>query len=164
MLLIRDAERKDAASIADIYNEAITNSTATFDTELKSVDDRIAWLEQHNHKYPVVVAELDGNVIGYASLTRWSDRCAYDDTAEISIYIHPDYRGKGTGRMLMESVLEKGKAGGLHCVLSRITQGNEISIHLHEKFGFTTVGVLREVGKKFGQLLDVTMMQLLYEN
>jgi L-amino acid N-acyltransferase len=159
---IRKATLSDAQAIADIYNEAIENTTATFDTETKTLANREEWLLQHSDKYPVIVAEVDGVVAGFASMTRWSDRAAYDDTAEISIYILPDYHNRGIGRQLMEAIITAGKTGGLHCVLSRITQGNDKSIYLHQQFGFRTVGVMQEVGKKFGKLLDVTMMQLVY--
>jgi phosphinothricin acetyltransferase len=160
---IRKAKLQDAESIATIYNQAIEFTTATFDTELKSVENRKEWLQQHNDKYPVVVAETEGSVIGFASMTRWSDRAAYDDTAEISIYILPEYHNLGMGKQLMQTIIEAGRSGGLHCVLSRITQGNDKSIYLHQQFGFSTVGVMKEVGRKFGQVLDVTMMQLLYK-
>lgn len=159
---LRSAQLEDAQAIATIYNEAIENTTATFDTEVKSVENRIEWLEQHNDKYPVIVIEEENQVVGFASMTRWSDRCAYDDTAEISIYILPEYHNRGWGKQLMTAIMEAGKTGGLHCVLSRITQGNEKSIHLHEQVGFTKVGVMKEVGLKFGKRLDVTMMQYLY--
>lgn len=161
---IRKAILSDAQAIADIYNEAILNTTATFDTELKSLANREEWLNQHSEKYPVVVAENEGKVIGFASMTRWSDRAAYDDTAEISIYIDPSYHNKGIGKQLMQAIIEAGKQGGLHCVLSRITQGNDKSIYLHQQFGFRTVGIMQEVGRKFGKLLDVTLMQLLYNS
>lgn len=159
---IRKAILSDAQAIATIYNEAIENTVATFDTETKTIANREEWLRQHSDKYPVVVAEVDGVVAGFASMTRWSDRAAYDDTAEISIYILPHYHNQGIGRKLMEAIIMAGKEGGLHCILSRITQGNDKSIYLHEQFGFRTVGVLQEVGKKFGKVLDVTMMQLVY--
>ena len=159
---IRKVQETDLPAITDIYNDAIRHTTATFDTEQKTLDNRKQWLEQHSQKYPVVVAALNEKVIGWASLSKWSERAAYDDTAEISVYIHPDFRGKGIGRQLMQQVLHDGKKGGLHTVLSRITQDNEISIHLHKEMGFKIVGTLKQVGKKFGQLLDVTMMQKMY--
>lgn len=161
-MLIRKALLSDAKAIAAIYNHEIEHGVATFDTELKSVENREEWLHQHSDKYPVLVAESDTEVIGFASLTRWSERAAYDDTAEISIYITPAFHGKGIGKQLMVAIIHAGKKGGLHCLLSRITQGNEKSIYLHEQNGFRTIGVMQEVGKKFGKILDVTMMQLLY--
>jgi len=161
-LRIRKAQETDLPAITDIYNDAIRHGTATFDTEEKTLENRRHWLGQHSQKYPVVVALQNETVVGWASLSRWSERAAYDDTAEISVYIHRDFRSMGIGRQLMQQVLYEGKQGGLHTVISRITQGNEISIHLHTQMGFETVGVLRQVGKKFGQLLDVTLMQKMY--
>ena len=116
---IRKVQETDLPAITDIYNDAIRHTTATFDTEQKTLDNRKQWLEQHSQKYPVVVAALNEKVIGWASLSKWSERAAYDDTAEISVYIHPDFRGKGIGRQLMQQVLHDGKKGGLHTVLSR---------------------------------------------
>lgn len=159
---IRKAQETDLPAITDIYNDAIRHGTATFDTEEKTPENRRLWLAQHSQKYPVVVALINETVVGWASLSRWSERAAYDDTAEISVYIHRDFRGRGIGRQLMQQVLEQGRQGGLHTVISRITQGNEISIYLHTQMGFETVGVLKQVGKKFGQLLDVTLMQKMY--
>lgn len=161
-LRIRKAQETDLPAITDIYNDAIRHGTATFDTEEKTHENRRLWLAQHSQKYPVVVALINETVVGWASLSRWSERAAYDDTAEISVYIHRDFRGRGIGRQLMQQVLEQGRQGGLHTVISRITQGNEISIYLHTQMGFETVGVLKQVGKKFGQLLDVTLMQKMY--
>lgn len=163
MYTIREAILADAQAIAEIYNHAILHSTATFDTEIKSTQNREDWLSQHNSKYPVVVAEINNEVVGFASMTRWSDRSAYDDTAEISIYIKSEHHDKGLGNVLMKSIIDKGKEGRLHCILSRITEGNEKSIYLHQKFGFEIVGVMKEVGKKFGKILDVTLLQLLYK-
>lgn len=161
-MLIRKATLDDASAIAEIYNEAIIHTTATFDTETKSVENREEWLKQHNDKYPVLVAIIENHIVGFASMTRWSDRTAYDDTAEISIYILPNWQANGIGKQLFKAIIYAGKEGGLHTILSRITQGNEKSIYLHKLYGFEVVGVMREVGKKFGKLLDVTMMQLVY--
>jgi phosphinothricin acetyltransferase len=162
MLTIRQATVNDMGIVADIYNDAILNTTATFDTETKTLENRIQWLDQHSAMNPVIVGELDGIVVGWASLSKWSDRCAYDTTAEVSVYVHKDFRDRGIGRKLLEVITLEGEKAGLHTILSRITQGNEKSIHLHEIFGYEHVGVLKEVGMKFGQFLDVHMMQKVF--
>jgi phosphinothricin acetyltransferase len=162
MLTIRQAVVADMNVVADIYNDAIVNTSATFDTETKSLENRIQWLNQHSAMNPVIVSELDGVVVGWASLSKWSDRCAYDTTAEVSVYVHKDFRDRGIGRKLLEVITLEGEKAGLHTILSRITQGNEKSIHLHELFGYEHVGVLKEVGMKFGQFLDVHMMQKVF--
>src|SRR3954454_2525457 len=97
---IRRAELADAPAIAEIYNEAIATTTATFDTEPKTVEERTQWLQSHDERHPVFVALADGAIVGWASLTRWSDRAAYDDTAETSFYVRSTARGRGIGRKL----------------------------------------------------------------
>ena len=101
-------------------------------------------------------------VVGWASLSPWSDRCAYDTTVEVSVYIHHDFRGQGIGSTLLEMVTLEGKKVNNHTVISRISEGNEVSIHLHEKLGYRHIGVMKEVGFKFDKFLDVHMMQLVY--
>jgi phosphinothricin acetyltransferase len=93
---IRHANPNDAAAIADIYNEAIRSTTATFDTEPKSAQERLQWLETHDERHPVLVAELDGQVVGWAALTNWSDRPAYGQTAESSFYVSRQFRAVGS--------------------------------------------------------------------
>ncbi len=161
MLTIRPATKSDVNRITEIYNEAIENTTATFDTESKSEEDRMNWFMGHDEMHPVLVAEFEGRVIGYASLSNWSDRCAYDGTAEVSLYIDHNFRGRGTGKKLLEVLTLEAEKIGLHNLISRITEGNLNSIHIHELFGFEHIGVMREAGKKFGKFLDVHMMQKL---
>lgn len=163
MLNILPATLEHLEPITDIYNEAVLNSTATFDTEPKSVEEQRLWFNEHNKKYPIFVAEKDTVVVGWASLNRWSGRCAYSDTAEISIYIKDESRGKGLGTELLKKILEQGKNEGLHTVLARIADGSDASIRLHKNAGFEYIGVMKEVGKKFGKLLDVHMMQLIFK-
>ena len=85
MLKIREAKIQDLNEITEIYNWAVLNTTATFDTNPKSLDEQMLWFENHGEKNPIVIAESDNKIVGWASLSRWSDRCAYRDTAEISL-------------------------------------------------------------------------------
>src|SRR5947199_6339602 len=101
---IRRATVADAAAIAAIYNEAIATTTATFDTDPKTAEERIRWLNSHDERHPILVADTNGTVVGWASLTAWSDRTAYDDTAETSFYVRSAYRGRGIGRKLQEAL------------------------------------------------------------
>jgi L-amino acid N-acyltransferase YncA len=162
MLIIRPANPDDLIAITGIYNEAVLTTDATFDTEPKSVENQKEWFDSHNSRNPIIVAEIENTVIGWASLSKWSDRFAYSDTAEISVYIKDGYRGQGTGRQLIERIIQAGEEVGLHTIISRIVAGNEESIHLHEVFGFEHIGVMKEVGIKFGRLLDVVLMQKIY--
>ena len=158
-VLIRRADPADAQAIASIYNEAIMNTTATFDTEPKTVGERAAWLQSHDDRHPVLVAAVDGKVVGWASLTRWSDRPAYHDTAETSFYVHSTHRGRGIGRKLKEAIIEEARRLRYHTLIARIAEGSAESLHLNERTGFIHVGTLKEVGRKFGQWLDVHIMQ-----
>ena len=159
---IRKATAKDMPAIAEIYNDAILKTVATFDTEPKSMAEQRRWFRQHGPKNPILVAEERGEVVGWASLSQWSDRCAYSDTTELSLYVREDRRGRGIGTLLMKAIIEAGARAGLHVVLARITEGNEASVRLHERAGFERVGTMREVGRKFGRLLDVELMQHTY--
>jgi phosphinothricin acetyltransferase len=157
--MIRHAERSDVERITAIYNEAIRTTTATFDTKPKSVDEQREWFESHDARHPILVAEVDGHVVGWACLTQWSQRPAYDDTAETSFYVHSEYRGRGIGRKLKEATIEEARRLGFHTLLARVAEGSAQSIHLNESLGFVRVGTLREVGRKFGRLLDVHIFQ-----
>lgn len=164
ILRIREAVQEDLAPITAIYNDAILNTVATFDTELKRVEDQQGWFASHGGKYPLLIADLDHRVVGWASLSRWSDRCAYSDTAELSVYVHEAHRGRGIGKALIRAVIREGQTRGLHTILARIAEGNAISVRLHESVGFHHIGTMREVGSKFGKRLDVQLMQLIFEN
>lgn len=160
--LMRRATPADAAAMADIYNQAVVSSTATFDTQPETPEQRERWLEQHTApQHPVLVAERDGRVAGWTSLSRYSDRCAYVATVEVSTYVDESETGRGLGTALTEAVLEAGRAGGVHAVLSRICTENAASLAMAHKLGFFEVGVMREVGVKFGRPLDVMVLERL---
>jgi phosphinothricin acetyltransferase len=158
---IRLASSEDVTSITDIYNEAIRTTTATFDTEPKTAEDRLKWLESHDERHPVFVAELDGRVAGWASLTKWSDRPAYNQTAETSFYVGEAFRGRGVGSALKERLIEEARRLGFHTLLARTARESFASIHINESFGFRQIGTMKEVGFKFGRRLDVHVMQLM---
>ncbi|HMY14455.1 MAG TPA: N-acetyltransferase family protein [Bacteroidia bacterium] len=163
MIEIRSATADDIPFITEVYNDAIINTTATFDTEVKSIEDRMLWFKNHDGNHPIIVAENDGVLSGWASLTAWSDRCAYNGTAEVSVYVHKEHRGRGIGKALLEILILKGESKGLHYLLSRIASGNEASIHLHTIFGFRHIGIMKEVGFKFGNYVDVHLMELVFK-
>jgi phosphinothricin acetyltransferase len=164
MVTYRPARISDLPAIREIYNEAVLNGTATFDTELRSTERQEEWFRAHGSNHPVLVAELEDTVAGWASLSPWSERKAYDRTVEVSVYVHHSHRGKGIGSRLLELVTLEGEKCGNHTILSRITEGNEVSIHLHEKNGYRIVGTLKECGFKFGRYLDVVLMQKVFSS
>lgn len=161
MAQVREAVLEDLPYILDIYNEAIRNLTATFDLEEQPLEQRKTWFEKHGPRYPLMVAELDGKVVGYSCLSPYRDKAAYAGSTELSIYISAECRGKGIGKLLMQAILQRAEELGFHTVIGGITGGNETSVKLHEKFGFTFVGRFKEVGFKFGEWQDVCFYQLI---
>jgi L-amino acid N-acyltransferase YncA len=162
MLNIRKAVIADLVAITEIYNDAVLHTVASFDTEPKSMEKQREWFEAHDSRLPILVAEMNGQVAGWASLSQWSDRCAYSATAEASLYVREGERCRGTGKALLTVLLNEGQKAGLHTVIARIVEGNEASIHICESLGFTHIGTMREVGRKFGELLDVHMLQKMF--
>jgi phosphinothricin acetyltransferase len=156
---IRRAEPADLPAVTQIYNEAILTTTASFDTQPKTLAERTQWLASHDERHPVLVAICNANVVGWASLTKWSDRCAYDDTAETSFYVISEYRGQGIGRALKQAIIEEARRLKFHTLIARVAQESHESLHLNESLGFVHVGTLRQVGRKFGRLLDVHILQ-----
>jgi len=162
MVQIRQAESADGASIAAIYNVAVTESTATFDEEVKTAENRVAWLEEHRVAgLPVLVAEEQGEVIGWGSLSAYSDRCSYRSTTEISVYIRGDHLHEGLGRTISQALINAAPAHGVHSILARICSENTASIGMVRALGFAEVGTLHDSGRKFGRWLDVAVFELL---
>jgi len=160
-LTIRDARRSDLGAIFDIYNHEVLHGTATFDTEPRVAGRDDAWLTERNLKrHPVMVAEIDDRVVGWVSLNPWSSRRAYARTAEGSVYVDRDFRGRGVGRSLLATTIERARAAGLGVLLARIADGNEPSVRLFESHGFGRIGSQRRCGEKLGRILDVELMDL----
>lgn len=160
---IRPAELSDLDEMTAIYNEAILTTTATFDLEPKTREERLEWFESHDERFPILVAEVEGRIAGWASLSRWRPRRAYDRTAETSFYVKADQRGKGIGRQLKQAIIEEARRLGFHTLIAGVAEGSEASLHLNESFGFEVVGTFKEVGNKFGKMLDVTYLQKLLD-
>ncbi|MEO8427581.1 MAG: N-acetyltransferase family protein [Verrucomicrobiota bacterium] len=162
-MIIRPATNSDLTGILEIYNEAVVNTTATYDYEPRTLEHRVAWLEDHvRTNYPVFVAVDDsGRVTGWSALNRYHDRMGYRFTAENSIYVAADRRGKGVGKLLMPPLIESAVKRGLHAILAGIDASNEQSIRLHASFGFEKVAHFKQVGFKFGRWLDVIYMEKL---
>ncbi len=162
-MLIRTAEERDLPELLDIYNYEVINGVATFDLNPKSPEEWMKWFREHNTgNHPLIVAEVDGSVAGYASLSSYREKEAYAAAVELSVYVAPDYRRRGVARKLISGILEDARRrDDIHTVVSVITDGNDASVTLHEEFGFVYSGTLREVGEKFGRKLDIVNYQLM---
>ena len=159
--VLRLATVDDAEAIRSIYNVEVTQSTVTFDLEPRSLATQRDWLAARSGAHSAVVAEVDGAVVGFASLSPWKDRPAYRTSVEDSVYVHRDQQGGGIGRSLLARLVEVANASGFHAMFGRIVGGHEASIGLHRALGFEIIGVEKEVGRKFGRWLDVVIMEKL---
>lgn len=159
-LQIRPAQLSDCQAISSLYNYYVENSTATFALEPEELVEREAWLRQHlEHCLPVIVAELDNQVVAFASLSFYHQRCAYRQTVEASIYVDHDFLSRGYGRLLMKELMELAEKAGFHAVLGLICSENTASIKLMLDFGFFEAGCLKQVGKKYDRWLDVAILE-----
>lgn len=161
-MVIRKAGRGDLPALLEIYNYEVENGTATFDLTPQTLEQRQVWLDAHNvENHPLYVADCGGTVAGYMSLSAYREKEAYRSTVELSVYVHHAHRGKGIASQLMAFILEEARRDeSIHTVVSVITAGNAASVKLHEKFGFTYGGTVREVGVKFGRYLDIEQYYL----
>jgi L-amino acid N-acyltransferase YncA len=156
---VRLATIEDANAIRSIYNVEVETSTATFDLVPRSLAEQQEWLEQRSGAFSAIVAEVDGSVVGFASLSPYKERAAYRTTVEDSVYVHRDHHNLGIGRRMLSEVCEIAASSGFHTVIARIEATREASLALHRACGFSLVGVEREAGRKFHRWLDVAIMQ-----
>ncbi|MCP1196749.1 GNAT family N-acetyltransferase [Acetobacter senegalensis] len=161
-MLVRNATEQDAPAIAHIYNHNVQFSTAIWNERVVDGPDRERWIrERQVAGYPVLVAQdKAGKVVGYASFGPWRAFDGYRHTVEHSVYVDPDHQRKGVGRLLLEALIDRAKADGLHVMVAGIEAGNEGSIALHKTLGFEETGVMKEVGAKFGRWLDLAFLCL----
>ncbi|RMI27725.1 N-acetyltransferase family protein [Nocardia stercoris] len=160
--MIRAATPADLEGILAIHNAAIAETTAIWDTEPADLADRREWLEQRvAAEYPVLVAEIDGRVAGYASYAQWRPKSGYRFCVENSVYVGSEFRRRGVARALLTELLALAeKSGAVRVMVALIESTNTMSIALHEQFGFRVTGSMPEVGRKFGRWLDLTIMQI----
>jgi phosphinothricin acetyltransferase len=161
---VRGATAVDQRAILDIYNDAVLHSTATFDLEPRTWEEQQQWADEHRLPYRVLVAVVGETVAGWGSLSPFRARPGYRFTAEDSVYVHEDFRGRGIAAALLERLIEAAQQGGFHSIMALIDGDNEVSVRLHERFGFRHVGRFPEVGFKFGRWLDVVHMQKMLDS
>lgn len=156
---LRNATVADAEALRTIYNREVEETTHTFDLEPRSLSEQQDWIRERAGALGVLVAEIDGEVAGFASLSPYRPRPAYRTSVENSVYVAESARGAGVGRALMEELIDVATQRGFHTIIARVSGGHEASIGLHRACGFTVVGTERQVGRKFGKWLDVVVMQ-----
>ena len=159
---IRRAKGTDIEALLAIYNYEVEFGVATLDLSPKTLSEWWSWYNAHNvENHPLLVAEKDGTVVGYASLSSYREKEAFKSTVELSIYVDVKHRQEGVATALMEAILEEAKKDErTHTVVSVITSGNAASEKLHKKFGFEYCGCIKEVGIKFGEYRDIDNYRL----
>jgi phosphinothricin acetyltransferase len=154
---IRAARRADAEAICAIYNAAIAERVATFETSPSSPED-LDWAIGEE-RFALLVAELDGKVLGWAGLSPYSRRAWYSGVAEASVYVDAAARRAGVGAALTDALAKAAAAGGFHKLIAKLFTGNAASIRLFERCGFESVGIHRRHGTLDGRWLDVLLME-----
>lgn len=161
IVTIRGAAERDAEAICTIYNQGITDRVATLETTLRTPADRRQWLADREGRFPVIVADAGGVVIGWGSLNSFNPRDAYDHVADFSVYVERTWRGKGVGRKLLDRLIELAREIGYHKLVLATLPHNAAGLSLYHATGFTRVGVYREQGQIDGRWVDVLLMEKL---
>ncbi len=160
-LIIRRASEADLPAILKIYNQGIADRIATLEAEEKDEPYMRRWFAEHQGRYCVLVAELADEVIGWASLNRYANRCAYDGVADLSIYIARAHRGKGVGKALLDQLEEAARSHQFHKIVLFTFPFNLLGQALYRKCGYREVGVFRNQGMLDGKFVDVMAMEKL---
>ena len=158
---IRPAIENDLSSFVDIINYYIQHTAITFDTDSYDIASRSPWMHQFKDSGPhQCLTALEGDeIIGYACSAPFRPKNAYLSSVEVSVYLTPEYKGKGLGQKLYEALFQRLSSEAVHRAYALITLPNERSISLHSKFGFEQVGVLSDAGYKLGQYHSISLME-----
>ncbi|OTG88203.1 GNAT family N-acetyltransferase [Acinetobacter sp. ANC 4558] len=162
--LIRSAENRDLTAIQAIYNPEVLNGFSTWNEQpfdLKHFENLLIELKNQNFPFLVVEDTENQKIAGYADYSFFRSFTGYRHTVEHSIYVSPEYSGRGLGKLLLQSLIEHAQQNNIHVMIAGIDHENVVSIYLHEKFGFKQTGYMPQVGKKKGLWRDLVLMQLM---
>jgi L-amino acid N-acyltransferase YncA len=160
VLELRDCTAADAAAIGAIYNYYVQQTTITFEESAVPAAEMARRIEDVTGRFPWLVGERDGEVLGYAYAAPWKTRSAYRHSVETTVYVSPHAAGRGIGRTLYHALIERLRSQGVHRAVGGIALPNPASVALHEKLGFVRIGQFDEIGLKFGRWLDVGYWEL----
>lgn len=161
-ITIRYAVENDLPELLSIYNEIILNTTAVYDYVPHTMEMRQTWFKKKQEQgFPVYIAEKNDEVLGFSSIGPFRAWAAYKYSVENSVYVAPNARGKGVGKLLIPPLIDAAKQLHLHTIIAGIDANNEVSLRLHKNFGFEEVAHFKEVGYKFGRWLDLKFLQLI---
>ncbi|HSB61970.1 MAG TPA: arsinothricin resistance N-acetyltransferase ArsN1 family A [Vicinamibacteria bacterium] len=158
---IRLATEHDAAAICRIYNQGIVDRVATLEIEERTPEERRDWLRLRDPRHPVLVAEVQAEVVGWASLNPFNPRRVYDHVADLSLYVERPWRGRGVGRRLLEALIARAQDLQYHKLVLAAFPWNEAGMRAYRRAGFREVGVYREQGLLDGRWVDTVVMERL---
>jgi L-amino acid N-acyltransferase YncA len=160
-LQVRAARFTDLPLIQDTHNQGISDCVATLDTALQTMTDTQLWFKRHGPRHPVLVAEADGSIAGWASLNTFNVRPAYQYVADLSIYLARPWRGKGLGARLLSPLISMARELGYHKIVLSAFPTNTAGMRLYARQGFSTVGIYKEMGLLDGRWVDTIIMEKL---
>lgn len=159
-ITVRDGRESDLAGMLAIYNDAVLTTTAVYDYQPRTIEQQAAWFQaKQDQRLPILVADVDGTVAGFASYGPFRPWPAYLHSVENSLYVAANLRAQGIGSTLLPALIQRATERGLHTMIAGIDAMNAASLRLHAKFGFEPVALFREVGWKFERWLDLTFVQ-----
>lgn len=159
--IVRKATSSDLSSILEIVNQAILNTTAIYDYDVRTLEEQtIIFESKQARNFPTFVAECNNEVVGFGTYDTFRTKVGYRFTVEHSVYVKDGFAGKGIGKLLLEQLIATAKAENYHVMIGVIDASNENSIRFHEKFGFQSMGILKEISFKFDRWLDANLMTL----
>jgi L-amino acid N-acyltransferase len=159
------AIHSDIAAILEIYKDAVLNTTASWDYEPATLEQRMQWFQQHQQQgFPVLVARnVTNRVVGWGALSKFREKIGYQYTVEHSVYVAPDWRGQGIGRVVVQALIAQAQQMGKHVIIGGVETSNEASLRLHQSLGFEEVAHFRQVAYKFDRWLDIVFLQKMLE-
>jgi len=160
-ITLRHATFADGEAICTIYNQGIEDRIATLETARRTPEERRQWLAGRGVRHPVIVAEVQGQVVGWGSLNAFNPRPVYDAVADLSVYVEQHWRGQGVGRRLLEELVTLARTLGYHKLVLAAFPFNKAGVALYDRLGFTPVGIYREQGQLDGRWVDVLIMEKL---
>jgi L-amino acid N-acyltransferase len=161
---IRNATVSDVPFILEIINDAILNSTALYHYQPQTLEQRLAWFNDRiSNNFPVIVAVEDETILGFGSYGAFRAFPGYKYTVEHSVYVHPNHRSKGVATLILEWLIKNARESDYHVIVAAIDSENDISIKMHLKYGFKSIGCMKQVGYKFGKWLNVEFLQLVFD-
>lgn len=161
-MYIKEAGPEDLPFILGIMNEAILNTTAIYDYEVRTTAFIENWFQKKQEdREPIIVCQVEGHTVGFGTYGRFRPRAAYQFSMEHSVYVHTDFHRKGIGSMLLTTLIDLAQKQGCHTLIAGIDASNRSSYEFHRRFGFVEVARFKEVGYKFDRWLDLVFMQLM---